>query len=90
MCHDNISSWACDPSVLRATAQTHKKVEENWHPKPHPIVGAARQLTTPLGENLSEIIDPVAKAKSTEEVLRMIENTNHRLEKEGIKDILNW
>ena len=26
-CHDNSSSWACDPPVLRATAKTHKSVD---------------------------------------------------------------
>ena len=78
-CHDNLSSWACDPPVLRATAKTHKAVGADGKPKSRPIVGAARGLTTPLGELLSNILEPIAKSKekiweaqSTEEVLRMI------------------
>ena len=82
-CHDNALSWACDPPVLRATAKTHKAVDKEGLPKSRPIVGAARGLITPLGEILSDLIKPVAKARtkrweaqSTEEVLRMIEATN--------------
>ena len=41
-CHDNTSSWACDPPVLRATAKTHKSVDEEGLPKSRLIVGAAR------------------------------------------------
>ena len=74
----------CDPPVLRATAKTHK--EDEKLPMSHLIVGASRGLTTPLGETLSDLIEPVAKARthkweaqSTEDVLRMIENTNKRL-----------
>ena len=81
-CHANLSSWACDPPVLRATAKTHKPPDGQGLPKSRPIVGAARGLTTPLGETLSDLIEPVAKARSkqweaqsTEEVLRMIEET---------------
>ena len=75
-CHDNSSSWACDPPILRATAKTHKKTDSEGLPKSQPIVGAARGLTTPLGETLSELLEPVAKARtqkwevqSTEEVV---------------------
>ena len=53
-CHDNASSWACDPPILRATAKTHKKTDDEGVPKSRPIVGAARGLTTPLGETLSD------------------------------------
>ena len=27
-CHSNLSSWACNPPILRATAKTHKKIGE--------------------------------------------------------------
>ena len=89
-----MSLWACNPPILRATAKTHKKVDVNGLPKSRPIFGAARGLTTPLGEMLSEIIDPIAKARkiqweaqSTEEVLRQIEETNLKLETEKIEKI---
>ena len=63
-CHDNVASWACDPPVLRAMAKTNKKVDMNGLPKSRPIVGTARGLTTPLGETLSDLIEPVAKART--------------------------
>ena len=53
-------------------------------------MGAARGLTTPLGELLSDTIEPVAKARdkiweaqSTEEVLRKISEAKSRLEGDG-------
>ena len=49
-CHQNLSSWACDPPVLRAVAKTHKATHPQDVPKSRTIVGAARGLTTPLGE----------------------------------------
>lgn len=94
-CHDNVSSWACDLPVLRKTAKTDKDVDSNRLPKSRLIVEAARGLTTPLGEILSDLIEPVAKARtprweaqSNEEVLRMIKSTNLRLENEGVKNVV--
>ena len=90
-----LSSWACDPPVLRATAKTHKPPDKQGLPKSRPIVGASRGLTTPLGETLSDLIEPVAKARTkqweaqaTEEVLRKIQETNTKLEEGRIKDIV--
>ena len=92
-CHDNVSSWACDPPILRATAKTHKEPDDQGVPKSRPIVGAARGLTTPLGETLSDLIEPVSKARqcqweaqSTEEVIRKIEDTNEKLANLKIQD----
>ena len=83
------------PPILRATAKTHKKAGNEVLPKSQPIVGAARGLTTPLGETLSELLEPVAKARThkweaqaTEKVLRTIENANTRLEENGVKEIV--
>ena len=49
-CYDNLSSWACDPPVMRCTAKTHKPVGPGGVPKSRPIVGASKGLTTGLGE----------------------------------------
>merc|ERR1712240_951418 len=94
-CHQNVSSWACDPPILRAVAKTHKATDSKGNPKSRPIVGAARRLTTPLGEQLSDLLDPVARtrdriweAQSTEEVLRKIKEANQRLEEEQVKDLM--
>ena len=72
---------------MRATAKTHKKADSERLPKSRPIFGAARGLTTPLGDTLSKLLEPVAKARThkweaqaTEEVLRKIEDANTRLE----------
>ena len=94
-CFENISSWTCDPPVLRATAETHTKPDKKVLPKSHPIVGAARGLTTPLGEPLLDLIEPVAKArpsqweaKSTEEVLYKFEMANERMETNNVKELI--
>ena len=78
-CHSNLSSWACDAPVLRAVAKTHKAPDKQGYLKSRPIVGASRGLTTPLGEVISDLLDPVARARgkiweaqSTEEILRKI------------------
>ena len=83
-----------DAPVLRATAKTHKKVGEEGIPKSRPIVGASKGLTTPLGELLSDLIEPVSRmnqdsqeAMSTEEVLRKITDTNKSLREERVESI---
>ena len=62
-CYRNLSSWACDSPVLRAVAKTHKPPENDGCPKSRPIVRAARGLTAPLGELLSNTLEPVAQIK---------------------------
>ena len=90
-CYDNLSSWACDPPVMRCTAKTHKPVGPKGVPKSRPIVGASKGLTTGLGELLSDILEPLAKsnedpreAQSTEELMRSIQDANRRLSEAGI------
>ena len=75
--------------------KTHKATDKEGIPKSRPIVGAARGLTTPLGEQLSDIIEPVSRARnvvweaqSTEEVLRKIQEANIVLEREKVKDLM--
>ena len=92
-CHRNLSSWACDPPILRATVKTHKDVDGEGLSKSRPIVGGGRGLTTPLGETLSDLLDPVEnarpqqwKAQSMEEVLKMIQETNTKLEEGRVCD----
>ena len=87
--YQNLSSWAGDASVMRATAKTHKKVGEGGVPASRSILGASKGLTTPLGEMLLDLIVPITMMKpesrdsqSTEEVLRSIEDANIKL-KEG-------
>ena len=94
-CFDNLSSWACDPPVLRCVAKTHKDPGPDGTPKSRPIVGASKGLTTSLGEILSDILDPVARtvedpreAQSTEELMRSIQETNLTLEQQEVKDCL--
>ena len=77
--YQNLSSWAGDASVMRATAKTHKKVGEGGVPASRSILGASKGLTTPLGEMLLDLIVPITMMKpesrdsqSTEEVLRSI------------------
>ena len=94
-CHSNLSSYACDPPTLRAVAKTHKPPDKEGCPKSRPIVGACRGLTTPLGEILSDIIEPVSMARetvwesqSTEEVLRKIKEANSALKEGGASRIM--
>merc|ERR1711867_161661 len=94
-CNQNLSSWACDPPILRAVAKTHKATDPEGTPKSRPIVEAARGLTTPLGEQLSDLLEPVAKcrskiweAQSTEEVLRKIGEANLTVETQAVKQII--
>ena len=60
---NSMSSWACDPPILRAVAKTHKATDPEGNPKSRPMVGVARGLTTPLGEQLSDLLDPVARSR---------------------------
>ena len=62
-CHDNVSSWAMDPPVLRCVAKTHKAANKDGTPKSRPIVAASEGLTTALGEILSDLIEPIARTK---------------------------
>ena len=87
--YQNLSSWAGDASVMRATAKTHKKVGEGGVPASRSILGASKGLTTLLGKMLLDLIVPITMMKpesrdsqSTEEVLRSIEDANIKL-KEG-------
>ena len=68
-------------------AKTHKQGGSDGVPKSRPIVGASKGHTTPLGELLSDLIEPVSRmnqdsqeAMSTEEVLRKITDTNKSLQ----------
>ena len=97
-CHDNVSSWAQDPPVLRCVAKTHKPVGPDGIPKSRPIVAASEGLTTALGEILSDVIEPIARtrgedehnyeAQSTEELMRDIEDTSIKAEEEGWDDLV--
>ena len=85
-CFDNISSWACNPPVMRCMAKTHKPVGANGVPKSRPVVGAAQGLTTAIGDLIADILEPLAKvepeateAQSTEELMRSIQDTNTAL-----------
>ena len=80
--------------TLRSTAKTHKATGDNGVPKSRPIVGASKGLTTPLGELLSDLIEPLSRmnedsdeAQSTEEVMRKIEEANKILAEKGVNDI---
>ena len=84
-----------DSHKMTAVAKTHKATDSNGNPKSRPIVGAARGLTTPLGELLSDILEPVAKARprqweaqSTEEVLRNIRDTNQVLLQRQVSELM--
>lgn len=57
-------------------------------------MGASKELTTPLGELLSDLIEPISRmeensdeAQSTEEILWKISDANQRLRSEGVSDI---
>ena len=60
-CFNNVSSWAMEAPTLRSMAKTHKATGDNGVPKSRPIVGASKGLTTPLGELLSDLIEPVSR-----------------------------
>ena len=82
-CFDNITSLACDPPIMRCMAKTHKPIGENGVPKSRPVVGAAQGLTTPIGDLILDIIEPLARvepekteAQSTEELIRSIQEAN--------------
>merc|ERR1711867_414439 len=59
-CYDNVSSWASDPPIMRCLAKTHKPVGTDGVPKSRPVVGAAKGLTTSLGDLISDILEPLA------------------------------
>ena len=61
-CFDNISSWACDPPVLRYLAKIHKPLELEIIPKSRPIVRDPKSLTTDLGELVLDILEPMTRA----------------------------
>ena len=71
---------------MRCMAKTHKPVGNNGVPKSRPVVGAAQGLTTPIGDLISDIIEPLARvepnkteAQSTEELIRSIQEANSYL-----------
>ena len=91
-CQQNLSSWAKDAPVMRATAKTHKPPGRRV-PKSRPIVGASKGLTTPLGELFLDLVEPVSRmdmesreARSTENVLKIGEE-NLRMKSDQVKDI---
>ena len=55
------SSWACDPLILRYVPKTQKPLGPNGVPKSRPVVGAARGLTTALGELLSDMMESMTR-----------------------------
>ena len=92
---DNISSFACDPPVLRCVAKTHKPVGDNGVPESRPIVGAIQGLTTALGEMISDLIELITRmcpeqseAQSTEELMRDIQNINSNNKNKSGKEIV--
>ena len=75
-CHDNVTSWAQHPPILRSMAKTHKQSNEDGTPKTRPVVDASSGLGTGLGELLSDLVKPVNRsrknckeAQSTEKML---------------------
>ena len=88
-----MSSWAYDPPVMRCMAKTYKPLGPGGIPKSRPIVGASKGLTTALGELISDILEPLAKAEpdpretqSTEELMRSIKEANLRMEEKEVKE----
>ena len=76
-CYDNISSWACDLPIMRCLP---KPTGPEGIPKSRPVVGAAKGLTTAIGDLIADLIEPLAKiepesteAQSIEELLRRIQ-----------------
>ena len=94
-CHDNITTWAQHPPVLRSMAKTHKPPNPDGTPKTRPVVGASSGLGTGLGELLSDLVRPVSQARgsqsecqSTEEMVSRIEEANQRLQDEQVQDLM--
>ena len=94
-CHENITTWAQHPPVLRSMAKTHKAPNQDGSPKTRPVVGASSGMGTGLGEILSDLVRPVYMARkkqfecqSTEEMVHQIEEANQRMEREGVKDVM--
>ena len=80
---DNISSFACDPPILRCVANTHKPVGDNGVPKSRPIVGVSNGLTMEIKKLLSDILEPLARIHensteehSTEELFSKVRGAN--------------
>ena len=94
-CYDNVSSWACDPPVMRCLPKTHKPLGPNGIPKSRPVVGASKGITTAIGDLISDIIEPLAKvepekteAQSTEELLRGIQEANKTLQEVAAPEVM--
>ena len=54
------------PGLVTPTAKTHKNTDKKELPKSWPIVGASRGLTTPLGEIVLDLAEPVAKVRPSQ------------------------
>ena len=59
------------------------------------MVGASKDLTTPLEDILADLIEPLTKIKrssrevqSMEEVLRSISEANTKLERDNVKELV--
>ena len=94
-CFDNISSFFCDPPVLRCVAKTHKPVGDNEVHKSRSTVGATKGLTTALGEMISDLIELITRmcpeqseAQSMEELMREIQDTNSKIKDMSGKEIV--
>ena len=77
--------------MLRDTAKTYKPFEEWGVPKSRPIVGASKGHPTPLGDLLSDMVEPMSRLKTgtqfTEEALRNVSDANLRLDEGRVTDI---
>ena len=78
---------------MRCTAKTHKAVGPGGIPKSRPIVGASKGLTTALGELVSDILEPVARAEpdpkeaqSTEELMSAIKEANLKMKEKEVNE----
>ena len=69
--------------IMRYLPKTHKPTGPEGIPKSRPVVGAAKGLTTAIGDLIADLIEPLAKiepesteAQSIEELLRKIQEVN--------------
>ena len=83
------------PPIMRCLPKTHKPPRPNGLPKSRPVVGAAKGITTAIGDLISDLIEPIAKveqetteAQSTEELLRGIQEANERLKGVAEPDVV--
>ena len=91
-CMDNASSKAEDPPTMKILPKIHKDPTPQGHPQSRPVVTAATDMSSRVGDVLSDIIEPVIllatprfEDKSTEEAISQLEEAATAIKNDNCK-----